>query len=149
MKYIAIDYGQKRTGIAVSDPDGRMAFPRITLNMGARDVFFAELLNLLDTEHIDAIVVGLPLHTDGNECLATRQVRNFVERLQRRTALPIYMMEEVLSSFEAESDLREAGRRGGKKLRPLIDQQAAVRILETFLNLSEDKQQRLLCKKNN
>jgi len=138
MKFIGVDYGQKRTGIAVSDPDGRLAFPRRTIIMGTREAFFTEFLALLEEEEAQAIVVGLPLHTDGTPNLTTRQVENFVARLKRRTPLPVFWMEEVLTSFEAESDLREAGKRG-RAVRALIDQQAAVRILETFLNQPEQQ----------
>ena len=137
MKYLGIDYGVKRTGIAATDGGGRMAFPRRTIVMSTRDAFFAELLALIEEEAPAAIVVGLPLLYDGGETMTTRQVRNFVERLKRRTALPVYMIPELLSSYEAESDLREAGL-GGRKLGAVLDQQAAVRILESFLNLPEE-----------
>lgn len=138
MKYLSIDYGLKRVGVAVSDPDGRMAFPRCTLNRETRDIFFQALLDLLETEKPGAIVLGLPLHVDGSECLTTRQVQNFAESLKRRTPLPVYWMEEVLSSYEAESDLRQAGLRG-RDVKKAVDQQAAVRILETFLAQPEQR----------
>ena len=58
MKYLAIDYGQKRTGIAVSDTGGSMAFPRKTILMRTRAAFFEELLALIEAEATDAIVIG-------------------------------------------------------------------------------------------
>ena len=58
MKYLAIDYGQKRTGLAVSDPEERMAFPRATLAMRGKDAFFAELLALAESEGIRAEMTG-------------------------------------------------------------------------------------------
>lgn len=137
MKYLALDYGLKRVGVAVSDSDGRMAFPRCTLARETRDVFFRELLALLDHERPDAVVLGLPLHVDGTECLTTRQVRNFAASLKRRTPLPVYWMEEALSSRQAESDLREAGL-SARDIKRVVDQQAAVRILETFLAQPEN-----------
>ena len=138
MKYMAIDYGLKRTGIAVSDAGGRMAFPRRTLHMTTRERFFAELLACLAEEGPDAIVVGLPLTLDGGESLTTRQARHFVERLKRRTDLPVFWMNEQFSSHEAETDLREAGARG-RRVRDVVDQQAACRILESFLAQPEEK----------
>lgn len=78
--------------------------------MKTRDAFFAELLAFIEEERPDALVVGLPLDLDGTETLTTRQVRNFMARLARRTPLPIYAMPEALSSMEAELDLRAAGR---------------------------------------
>lgn len=141
MKYFAIDYGIKRTGIAVSDAGGRMAFPRRTVHMTTREHFFAELLACLEEEHPDALVVGLPLSMDGSESLTTRQTRHFVERLKRRTDLPVFWMNEQLSSHEAESDLRAAGARG-KRVREVVDQQAACRILESFLAQPEQQRSR-------
>lgn len=131
MKYLAIDYGLKRSGIAVTDPDGLMAFPLQTIHMGKRKNVFVELACILDREKPDALIIGLPLLADGQESLITKQVRHFTARLARRTLLPIYFMPELLSSYIAEADLREVGR---KHIRSVIDQQAAVRILESFLN---------------
>ena len=141
MKYIAIDYGQKRTGIAVSDSGGQMAFPRCTLQMKTRDAFFAELLALVEKEQADAIVVGLPVQLDGQDSLTTRQVRNFMERLARRCPLPIHPVPEALSSMEAELDLRAAGRSAARG-RAVLDQQAAVRILQSFLDQQALEQER-------
>lgn len=138
MKYLAIDYGQKRTGIAVSDPGGRMAFPRVTLRMRGKDVFFAELLALAEEEGIAAFVVGLPLNMDGTDSETTRQVRNMTARLKRRTALPVYLVEETLSSWDAEARLRESGKTG-KELTAALDEAAAVLILESFLALDAAK----------
>ena len=138
MKYLAVDYGQKRTGIAVSDPDGRMAFPRATLLMRGKDIFFAELLALAQSEGIQAFVVGLPLRGTGEDSETTRQVRNMAARLTRRTPLPVYFMPETLSSHEAESRLRQAGKTG-KQLKDSLDRAAAVAILESFLALPEER----------
>ncbi len=138
MKFLGIDYGQRRTGIAVTDAGGRMAFPRRTIAMTTRDAFFVELLGMVEVECPDAFVVGLPRLPGGEETLTTRQVRNFVERLKRRSTLPVYLMPEELSSFEAEDDLRDAGLRG-RRLEAVVDQQAAVRILESFLAVPEER----------
>lgn len=138
MKYVALDYGTRRVGVAVTDPEGRVAFPRCTLARETRDAFFRDLLDLLDRERPDALVLGLPLHVDGSECLSTRQARNFAASLERRTPLPVFWMEETLSSHEAEADLRAAGL-DGRASRRVVDQQAAVRILETFLAQPEER----------
>jgi putative Holliday junction resolvase len=131
MKLIGIDYGQARTGIAITDAGGRMAFPRCVLRKDTRQAFFAKLCALIATEAPQAIVVGLPLPDGGGASLSVRQVRNFVHSLKRRVDLPIYYMEELLSTHEAREQFREIGRRpeNGE-----LDQQAAVRILEAFLN---------------
>lgn len=138
MKYLGIDYGTRRTGIAVTDGAGMMAFPRRTIVMSTRDAFFAELLSVVEKERPAGVVVGLPLLAGGEETLITRQVRNFVARLRRRSSLPVYLVAEELSSFEAGEDLREAGL-SFREREAVVDQQAAVRILESFLNLPEDR----------
>lgn len=136
MKILAIDYGQARTGIAVTDAGGRMAFPRAVLRKNTRDAFLAELCALIIAENPATVVIGLPLHNDGSESLSTRQTRNFAQALKRRLAtvmnIAFYYMEELLSTYQAEEDLRAAGRR--RLNDGDLDRQAAVRILESFLN---------------
>ncbi|MBR3880737.1 MAG: Holliday junction resolvase RuvX [Mailhella sp.] len=141
MKYLAIDYGLKRVGIAVSDMDGRFVFPRCTLKRETKATFWAEFLALLEKEQAEAIVLGLPLHVDGSECLTTRQVRNFAESLKRRVTLPIYWINEALSSHSAEQDLYEQGL-GYAKVKEIVDQHAAAVILESFLELPEEQRER-------
>lgn len=136
MKFMALDYGLKRTGIAVSDPSGIMAFPRATIQMKGKDLFFAEILDLADAEGIEAFVVGLPLYSDGSDSETTRQVRNMTTRLKRRTELPVFFMEESLSSYEAADRLAEGGKKGGREK---LDQAAAAIILESFLSLPPDR----------
>lgn len=144
MKLLCIDYGLARTGIAVTDAGGRMAFPRRTLLSPAqhsKSKFFSALLACIEEESPQALVVGLPLLADGEESLTTRQVRNFVTRLKRRTELPVYLMPELLSTHEAEALLRETGM-GERQLKSVADQQAAVRILESFLVEPESARRR-------
>lgn len=130
MKLLGIDYGQKRIGLAVAREG--LAFPLKTLAKGTRDKLFADLLEVIASERVDGIVLGLPLDLNGNETLTTRQVLNFRDSLARRTALPIHLVNEALTSFDARERLREAGvpaRRHGE----MLDQMAAVCILETYL----------------
>ena len=136
IKLLGIDYGRVRTGIAITDAGGRMAFPRCVLRKDTRRAFFAQLCALIAAEAPQAIVVGLPLPADGKESMSTRQVRNFVQSLKRRVSLPIYYMDEMLSTHEALEQFREAGRLPANGE---LDQQAAVRILESFLNEPETR----------
>ena len=141
MKLVAIDYGLERTGLAVSDPDGHMAFPLATLalkNFADRKAFLAALTQAVADTGAQAVVMGLPCLDDGTDSLTTRQVRNITERLKRRIDLPFYYMPEFLSSEEAWGDLREAGLKRNKR-KAVLDQQAAVRILSSFLALPREK----------
>ena len=138
---MSVDYGLARTGLAVSDPDGRMAFPLATLRLqdyADRKLFLAALAEKIIETGAEGVVMGLPLTQDGEESLITRQVRNVTQRLKRRVPLPFYFMSELLSSEAAERELREVGRTG-RRCKAVLDQQAAVRILESFLSLSPDQ----------
>ncbi len=135
MKYLAIDFGTKRVGLAISDPDAKLAFPLKTIYKTTRDKLFSEILNVLDEQGVDGIVLGMPhgpVAADGQEALIVRQVQNFAARLRRRCQLPIYLVDEDFTSRDAEELLRQAGLRG-EKLKEVLDQQAAARILEGFI----------------
>lgn len=134
MKYLAIDFGEKRTGIAVSDTGGSMAFARTTIRKVTKEAFWNELLGIIGDEGAEALVVGMPKTADGGDTMIIRQIRNFIASLKRRCELPVFVMEETLSSFEAETKLRDT-----KKNRAGLDGAAAAGILESFLNLPEEK----------
>jgi putative Holliday junction resolvase len=141
VKYVGIDYGLVRTGLAVSDPEGRMAFPLTTLSLRDfpdRKALLAVLAARIAEAGAAAVVMGLPLHADGSESETAKQVRNVTKRIRRRIALPVYFMPELLSSEEAFWDMRQAGVRADR-LRAVLDQQAAVRILASFLSLPPDR----------
>lgn len=140
MKLVGIDYGLVRTGLAATDPDGVLAYPLTTLDLNAfpsRKALLEALAGIIRQERPGAVVVGLPLMPDGTESLTTRQVRNFASRLVHRTDCPVLFMEELLSSEEAAWDLAEAGVRDRKRRKAVLDQQAAVRILESYLHQPE------------
>ncbi len=133
MKLLGIDYGQKRIGLAIAQ--GGMAFPLKTLAKSTRDRLFADLLTVIAAEAVEAVVLGLPLDMEGKETLTTRQVLNFRDSLARRTDLPIHLVNEALTSFDARERLREAGV-PARRQTEMLDQMAAVCILETYLGNS-------------
>ncbi|MDO5537963.1 MAG: Holliday junction resolvase RuvX [Desulfovibrionaceae bacterium] len=135
MKLVGIDYGLERTGTAATDPCGIMAYPLQTFTLagqGSRKALLAALAELASREGAERVIIGLPLMPDGSESLTTRQVRNFAARLQRRVACPCFFMNELLSSEEALWDLRMAQVKKSR-VKAVLDQQAAVRILESYL----------------
>lgn len=140
MKYLAIDYGEKRAGIAVSDAGGSMAFARTVLDAAPVEAFFRKLLALIAEERAEGLVLGLPLNLEGGETKSSARVRGFAARLRRHTALPIFFINEALTSFAAEAELREAGL-SYKKRAALLDQQAAAHILQTFLSTPTHKRE--------
>lgn len=134
-KYLGIDYGLERTGLAVTDPEGKIAFPLATLalrNFKTRSDLLDALAEMATAAGADEIVMGLPLYPDGSENMRCRQARNFAERLLRRLDLPLHFWPETYSSLEAERDLAAAGVKRKKK-GEVLDQQAACRILQSFL----------------
>lgn len=141
MKCLGIDYGLARTGLAASDPGGVLAYPLKTLRLddfSGRKALLDALAALAENEGVEAVVMGLPLLDDGSDSLTTRQVRKVAERLKRRLSVPLYFMPEFLSSEEAWFDLREAGVQRSRR-KAVLDQQAAVRILQSFLSLPPDQ----------
>lgn len=132
MRALGIDFGLKRVGLAVSDRTGTLVSPYKTLERTTRDALFDELLEIILKESIEVIVVGLPLSMDGEDTLTTRQARNFAASLERRTEQPIHLMDERLTSAQAEEELNAAGIRGKKK-KMALDSQAAVVILRSWL----------------
>lgn len=132
MRALGIDFGLKRVGLAVCDPTGTLVSPLKTIERGTREALFDELLEIIQSESIDIVVVGLPLSLEGEDTLTTRQARNFAQSLGRRTDVPIRLMDERLTSAEAEEELNAAGLRGKKK-KMALDSQAAVVILRSWL----------------
>ncbi len=133
MRTLGIDFGTKRVGLAITDPEGRMAFARQSIARTTRDSLFAELVGLIEAEGVGAVVVGLPLTMDGGDSLTTRQARNFAESLARRVSCPIHLVDERLSSAAAEEQLKEAGL-CSRKRKDKLDSQAAVQILEAWIS---------------
>ena len=141
MKYLAIDYGEKRTGIAVSDAGGSMAFARAALPSAPKQAFWRDLLALIIEERPAALVLGLPLSLDGEETKSSSRVRAFAAQLHAQAQLPVFLVNEALTSFAAEEDLKAVGL-SGKKRAALLDQQAAAHILQTFLNTPPHRQEK-------
>jgi putative Holliday junction resolvase len=136
MRLLGIDFGTKRVGLAVSDGTAGMAFPLKTIERTTREALFDELLKTIEEERVGKVIVGLPLDLSGQETLSTRQAANFAASLKRRTDLPVVFADERLSSAEAEDRLHEAGV-SGKSLKKVLDSQAAVLILESYLEHGE------------
>lgn len=138
-KYLGIDYGLERVGLALSDPDGRMAIPWRILKLseyGSRKKQLDALAEMGRAYGIEALVIGLPLHSNGTESEMSRQARNAGERIRHRLDVPAYLMPEFLSSFEAARDLGELEQKGHRQ-RGVLDAQAACRILASFIDQPE------------
>jgi putative Holliday junction resolvase len=131
MRYLAIDYGLKRTGLAVCDAGETLASPLAVVH-GRKDLI-PRIRKVIASENIGAVVLGLPLNMDGSEGPQAKLVRSFAAELAGQVRVPIHLQDERLSSFEAEQKLQEMGLSRGKK-REILDALAAADILQTFLD---------------
>lgn len=130
MRFLGIDWGSKRVGLAVADHD-TFAVPLKTLTRG--NGIMEALSKEIDVEEIDECVMGLPLNMDGTEGPAALRVRHAAEALRAACQKPVCLWDERLSSFEAEQRLSQAGLSIPKK-RAAVDQLAAAVILQSFLD---------------
>lgn len=124
-RYIGIDYGARRVGLAVANDEARMAAPLATVAPG-------EVLRIIKLEGpFTAIVVGLPRSLDGRETAQTIAVRRFAEDHLEKLATDVVFQDEAGTSGVAEERLRESGR---KYVREDIDAEAAAIILQDYLD---------------
>lgn len=138
MRYLAIDCGQRRTGLAVGDDETRIATPLRVVEASSPALRLALIARAAADEQADALVLGLPLNMDGSEGRPAREARAMARQLERATGLRVMLVDERLSSHEA--DARLAGRgltHGAKKQRR--DAIAAAVILQTYWDSGEHR----------
>jgi putative Holliday junction resolvase len=129
---LGIDPGDARIGVARSDPSGFLATPVETVRRGKGDL--ARIARILEEEGAVEVVVGLPRSLSGREGPAAVKAREFAAQLARRVApVPVRLCDERLTTVSAEAMLRDRGRKGTKR-RAVVDQAAAVLILQHALD---------------
>ena len=134
---IGIDYGRKRVGTAISDPDRVMALPLEVLAVNGPKDAVRRVAELCAARGVRECVLGWPLNMDGSEGEMTDEVGRFASRLEGR-GLKVIRWDERLSSFGAEEALREAGL-NGRQRRRVVDKIAAQHILQSYLDDAESK----------
>ncbi len=130
---LAIDYGTKRVGLAVTDDERRYVFPRETLLRSTQDADITHLRQLCHDDGVDLLAVGLPINADGTEGPMAVAARRFAARLSADLGIPHVLVDERYTSEEADEYLRETHPRDTRKRRQLRDRVAAAIILRTFL----------------
>ncbi len=132
-RLLGVDYGQKRIGLAVSDPERKLAFPLEVRHRQNRQQDGDYFRSLVEREEIGGIVLGLPVHLDGRESAKSAEVRRFGAWLAELVALPIAFYDERFSTVMAESALWQAGltHRRRKQRR---DKVAAQMMLQAYLD---------------
>ena len=140
---LGVDVGSVRVGVAVSDPDGVLATPLTTLARDPRrGADLDALAQLVSERSAVEVVVGLPRSLSGAEGPAAQAARGYADALAARIApVPVRLVDERLSTVAAERALREQGVRG-KSRRAVVDQAAAVVILQAALDAAEGAAER-------
>jgi putative Holliday junction resolvase len=136
MRYLAVDYGTMRTGLAVCDAKETIAFPLDVLH--GQKGLTRQITRIVETEGIEAIVLGLPLNMDGSEGPQAAKVKAFAEHLKQQIHVPVHFQDERLSSFGAEEKLSEMALSRAKKQKRL-DALAAAEILRAFLEKKRNR----------
>ena len=132
MAVAAIDFGRKRIGLAITDTDGRGAYPVGIVERRSLKEDLDAIRSQLAERRVSRIVVGLPLNMDGADGPSARAARAFAEHLGTATGVAVEMFDERLTSVEAEERLRSASiSRSGKKA--VRDAVSATVILEGWL----------------
>ncbi|HVA81100.1 MAG TPA: Holliday junction resolvase RuvX [Candidatus Binataceae bacterium] len=131
MTIVAVDFGKKRIGLAISDPAQSGAYPLGTVERRSTALDLADIQRRIADREVTRIVVGLPLNMDGSEGSIARAARSFGARLEAHLGLPVDFHDERLSSVEADERMRPLLSRRRRKA--VLDSVAAAVILEGWL----------------
>ncbi|MEC8025112.1 MAG: Holliday junction resolvase RuvX [Myxococcota bacterium] len=131
MRALGIDLGLKRTGIALAE--GQVTVPLETLSKERKlSDRVRRVARMGDQRQVDCFVVGYPLETDGQVGTRAAFAKDFADRLSERSGLPVHLVDERYTTVEAKQRLRDAGV-GSEQIKGVLDQTAAVVILESWL----------------
>ncbi len=134
MRTLALDFGERRIGVAVTDPTGILAQPLETIqrSRSGDDAHLHRIAEIVTDYEVGRIVVGLPLHLDGRAGPEAERARDFGEAVAQRTSVAVEFLDERWTTLEAERVLRETG----TKRRKGVDAVAAAIILRTYIERS-------------
>ncbi len=139
MRALGIDFGERRIGLALSDPEGRYALPLEVFERKNDRSAIHHVAALIESEGVELLVIGEPLRLDGSRGPAAERCARFAEKLSAVTGLPHRLIDESLTSVEAERRLRQ-GRKRRKGDTARVDALAAQILLQEALD-SQDSQQ--------
>lgn len=130
MRYLGIDFGLRRIGLAISDENNRIAFGLDTLENKGLDDFFYNIKLLVNRYNVSKIVIGLPNNMDGTPGNLSREIFRFIDALKKIPEIEIITWDERLTSVEGERIARELKKRD----KGVIDRIAATLILQSYLD---------------
>lgn len=131
-RVLALDLGESRIGLALSDPDRSVALPAGTLRVAGAPRDLKAVAALVSEKGVTDVVVGHPVALSGARGRAAQQAEEFADALRAVLEIPVHLQDERLTTVEAERDLREAGVTGRRR-REAVDEAAATLILRAFL----------------
>ena len=137
-RFLALDLGDRRTGLALGDSLTNIVSPIGTINVAKGPALLAALKKVLEENAPDEIVIGLPLNMDESEGAASKAVREFALQIAQLTNKPIHLHDERLTTFEADSRMAQSGRTHAEK-KALRDSLAAAAILEDYLRARSER----------
>lgn len=132
MRILALDYGRRRIGVAVTDPGGMLAQPLETVQVRRQEHAVRRIVELVATYEPSRILVGLPVHMNGQEGKEAEEARSFGALVEKATGVPVEMLDERWTSVEADRILKAAGLREQDR-RGKRDRIAAAILLQTWL----------------
>lgn len=139
MRILSVDYGERRTGLAISDEKGLIASPLPTLKVVSLADAISKIHRISESQNVNAIVVGLPLSNDRSETQESMKVRYFADSLKRSNGKEIIFWNELYTSQEAASSPLT------KKKKKNLDSEAARIILQEYLdNYNQNKKDTLI-----
>jgi putative Holliday junction resolvase len=132
MRILAIDHGEKRIGLALSDPSATIASPLTVIKHVSRLMDAAQVANLASENDVELIVIGQSFDEEGNPNLAGRRAAKFAEALKEQTQIPIELVDESFSTNDAQRTVIEMGV-SRKRRKGHHDSLAAVMILRSYI----------------
>ncbi len=139
MRALALDVGDRRIGVAVSDPLGMWARPLTVLARRSREQDYRAIVALVEEHEIAVVVVGHPLEFHGEVGPQARRVERYAAGLAEHLSVPLVLWDERLSTAEAERILRESGE-SSRQYRSRLDAVAAAVILQSYLRAVEERE---------
>ena len=132
MRIMAIDYGDARTGVAISDATGLLAGFTTVIHSRKSEVVLEELLKIMGEHGVDELVMGFPRNMDGTEGPRAELYREFAARLEEKSGMPVNLWDERRTTIEAHQILHASGKKM-KNHKKTVDAVAATLILEGYL----------------
>jgi len=136
MRILAVDHGEKRIGLALSDPTATIASPLQVIKHVSRLLDAAQVANSASENKVDLIVIGQSFDEEGNPNLAGRRAAKFAEALKEQTAIPVELFDESFSTQDARATRIEMGV-SRKKRSGHMDELAAVMILRSYIEANK------------